>query len=135
MCENKQETNLSQRNQFFSVWVSTEWGEATEQLQLFNFVFCLLSHRIPKEQWWLKLRPLMKILAKYKTSYDVSDAGQLEHVTRVRPKESNTSATIWAAARLPEESFTPDGFTQNSDGYSHNDWSTADWLQINYGRF
>ncbi|MEQ2184720.1 hypothetical protein GOODEAATRI_011037 [Goodea atripinnis] len=39
-------------------------------------------HRIPKEQWWLKLRPLMKILAKYKTSYDVSDAGQLEHVTR-----------------------------------------------------
>ncbi|XP_061569802.1 ATP-dependent 6-phosphofructokinase, platelet type isoform X2 [Cololabis saira] len=34
-------------------------------------------HRIPKEQWWLKLRPLMKILAKYKTSYDVSDSGQL----------------------------------------------------------
>uniref|UniRef100_A0A671N620 6-phosphofructokinase n=1 Tax=Sinocyclocheilus anshuiensis TaxID=1608454 RepID=A0A671N620_9TELE len=26
-------------------------------------------HRIPKEQWWLKLRPLMKILAKYKTSH------------------------------------------------------------------
>ncbi|XP_056375479.1 ATP-dependent 6-phosphofructokinase, platelet type isoform X3 [Hyla sarda] len=38
------------------------------------------KHRIPKEQWWLKLRPLMKILAKYKTSYDISDAGQLEHV-------------------------------------------------------
>ncbi|XP_045386720.1 ATP-dependent 6-phosphofructokinase, platelet type isoform X5 [Lemur catta] len=38
------------------------------------------EHRIPKEQWWLKLRPLMKILAKYKTSYDVSDAGQMEHV-------------------------------------------------------
>uniref|UniRef100_A0A8C4RSA3 ATP-dependent 6-phosphofructokinase n=1 Tax=Erpetoichthys calabaricus TaxID=27687 RepID=A0A8C4RSA3_ERPCA len=37
-------------------------------------------HRIPNEQWWLKLRPLMKILAKYKTSYDVSDSGQLEHV-------------------------------------------------------
>uniref|UniRef100_A0A8D3BQX3 ATP-dependent 6-phosphofructokinase n=1 Tax=Scophthalmus maximus TaxID=52904 RepID=A0A8D3BQX3_SCOMX len=45
-------------------------------------------HRIPKEQWWLKLRPLMKILAKYKTSYDVSDSGQLEHVTRVRPREN-----------------------------------------------
>ncbi|XP_070585273.1 ATP-dependent 6-phosphofructokinase, platelet type isoform X5 [Erythrolamprus reginae] len=41
-------------------------------------------HRIPKEQWWLKMRPLMKILAKYKASYDVSDSGQLEHV--VRPK-------------------------------------------------
>ncbi|XP_054878289.1 ATP-dependent 6-phosphofructokinase, platelet type-like isoform X5 [Poeciliopsis prolifica] len=51
-------------------------------------------HRIPKEQWWLKLRPLMKILAKYKTSYDVSDAGQLEHVTRVRPKENDASAAI-----------------------------------------
>ncbi|XP_028987125.1 ATP-dependent 6-phosphofructokinase, platelet type-like isoform X2 [Betta splendens] len=51
-------------------------------------------HRIPKEQWWLKLRPLMKILAKYKTSYDVSDSGQLEHVTRVRPKDSKTSSAI-----------------------------------------
>uniref|UniRef100_H3CRB8 ATP-dependent 6-phosphofructokinase n=1 Tax=Tetraodon nigroviridis TaxID=99883 RepID=H3CRB8_TETNG len=47
-------------------------------------------HRVPKDQWWLKLRPLMKILAKYKTSYDVSDAGQLEHVTRVRPRDSKT---------------------------------------------
>ena len=50
-------------------------------------LFYPISHRIPKEQWWLKLRPLMKILAKYKTSYDVSDSGQLEHVTRVRPKK------------------------------------------------
>ncbi|XP_046879353.1 ATP-dependent 6-phosphofructokinase, platelet type isoform X1 [Hypomesus transpacificus] len=49
-------------------------------------------HRIPKEQWWLKLRPLMKILAKYKTSYDVSDSGQLEHVVRIRPKDSDVSA-------------------------------------------
>lgn len=45
------------------------------------------KHRIPKEQWWLKLRPLMKILAKYKTSYDISDAGQLEHVHVPIPKE------------------------------------------------
>ncbi|KAK1879361.1 ATP-dependent 6-phosphofructokinase liver type [Dissostichus eleginoides] len=51
-------------------------------------------HRIPKEQWWLKLRPLMKILAKYKTSFDVSDSGQLEPVTRVRPKESKPSENI-----------------------------------------
>uniref|UniRef100_A0A672JV30 ATP-dependent 6-phosphofructokinase n=1 Tax=Salarias fasciatus TaxID=181472 RepID=A0A672JV30_SALFA len=51
-------------------------------------------HRIPKEQWWLKLRPLMKILAKYKTSYDVSDAGQLEHVTRIRPKDTKTTSAI-----------------------------------------
>ncbi|XP_034038273.1 ATP-dependent 6-phosphofructokinase, platelet type-like isoform X2 [Thalassophryne amazonica] len=49
------------------------------------------GHRIPKEQWWLKLRPLMKILAKYKTSYDVSDLGQLEHVTRPQSKENNAS--------------------------------------------
>ncbi|XP_072268736.1 ATP-dependent 6-phosphofructokinase, platelet type isoform X3 [Pyxicephalus adspersus] len=50
------------------------------------------KHRIPKEQWWLKLRPLMKILAKYKTSYDISDAGQLEHVHIRRPKESEAGA-------------------------------------------
>ncbi|KAM8881972.1 ATP-dependent 6-phosphofructokinase, platelet type isoform 8-T8 [Synchiropus picturatus] len=49
-------------------------------------------HRIPQEQWWLKLRPLMKILAKYKTSYDVSDSGQLEHVMRNRPKEDASAA-------------------------------------------
>ncbi|KFR04158.1 6-phosphofructokinase type C, partial [Opisthocomus hoazin] len=49
-------------------------------------------HRIPKEQWWLKLRPLMKILAKYKTSYDVSDSGQLEHVAMRSPKEAETGA-------------------------------------------
>ncbi|XP_062981715.1 ATP-dependent 6-phosphofructokinase, platelet type isoform X1 [Elgaria multicarinata webbii] len=46
------------------------------------------EHRIPKEQWWLKLRPLMKILAKYKTSYDISDSGQLEHVQRPNPNEA-----------------------------------------------
>uniref|UniRef100_A0A4W3H7X0 ATP-dependent 6-phosphofructokinase n=1 Tax=Callorhinchus milii TaxID=7868 RepID=A0A4W3H7X0_CALMI len=45
-----------------------------------------LKHRIPKEQWWVNLRALMKILAKYKISYDVSDAGKLEHVTqRISP--------------------------------------------------
>lgn len=54
----------------------------------------VFSHRIPKEQWWLKLRPLMKILAKYKTSYDVSDSGQLEHVVRNRPKESDASVAM-----------------------------------------
>ncbi|XP_042637889.1 ATP-dependent 6-phosphofructokinase, platelet type [Orycteropus afer afer] len=46
------------------------------------------EHRIPKEQWWLKLRPVMKILAKYKASYDVSDSGQLEHV-HCRPQEES----------------------------------------------
>ncbi|XP_056599276.1 ATP-dependent 6-phosphofructokinase, platelet type isoform X3 [Triplophysa dalaica] len=46
-------------------------------------------HRIPKEQWWLRLRPLMKILAKYKTSYDVSDAGQLEHIVPLRAKDNS----------------------------------------------
>ncbi|KAM9672085.1 ATP-dependent 6-phosphofructokinase, platelet type [Trichechus inunguis] len=45
-------------------------------------------HRIPKEQWWLKLRPVMKILAKYKASYDVSDSGQLEHV-HLHPQEES----------------------------------------------
>ncbi|XP_008833959.1 ATP-dependent 6-phosphofructokinase, platelet type [Nannospalax galili] len=40
------------------------------------------EHRIPKHQWWLKLRPLMKILAKYKASYDVSDSGKLEPLVR-----------------------------------------------------
>lgn len=41
----------------------------------------LHRHRIPREQWWLKLRPLMKILAKYKASLEVSDLGQPEPVS------------------------------------------------------
>ncbi|XP_038654243.1 ATP-dependent 6-phosphofructokinase, platelet type-like isoform X3 [Scyliorhinus canicula] len=52
------------------------------------------QHRIPKEQWWLKLRPLMKILAKYKISYDVSDAGQMEHVDRRLVRDFQNSITI-----------------------------------------
>ncbi|XP_051007406.1 ATP-dependent 6-phosphofructokinase, platelet type isoform X1 [Acomys russatus] len=44
------------------------------------------EHRIPKKQWWLKLRPLMKILAKYKASYDVSDSGQLEPLQHQQPQ-------------------------------------------------
>ncbi|XP_056149539.1 ATP-dependent 6-phosphofructokinase, platelet type-like [Lampris incognitus] len=51
-------------------------------------------HRIPKEQWWLKLRPVMKILAKYKASYDITDSGQLEHVTRVLSREADASSAM-----------------------------------------
>ncbi|XP_051871985.1 ATP-dependent 6-phosphofructokinase, platelet type isoform X2 [Pristis pectinata] len=50
------------------------------------------QHRIPKEQWWLDLRPLMKILAKYKISYDLSNAGQMEHVDRRTHENRNTIA-------------------------------------------
>uniref|UniRef100_A0A8C1XC76 Phosphofructokinase, muscle a n=1 Tax=Cyprinus carpio TaxID=7962 RepID=A0A8C1XC76_CYPCA len=40
------------------------------------------EHRIPKNQWWLKLRPIMKILAKYKISLDTSEHTLMEHVIR-----------------------------------------------------
>ena len=58
-------------------------GWAPPQLSLVS----PLRHRIPKEQWWLKLRPLMKILAKYKVSFEVSDASQLEPVQPRGPEE------------------------------------------------
>ncbi|CAH1772407.1 unnamed protein product [Owenia fusiformis] len=29
------------------------------------------THRIPKDQWWLKLRPLLRILAKHESTYEV----------------------------------------------------------------
>ncbi|KAK2115718.1 hypothetical protein P7K49_006344 [Saguinus oedipus] len=35
------------------------------------------EHRIPKEQWWLKLRPILKILAKYEIDLDTSDHAHL----------------------------------------------------------
>ncbi|NXD00095.1 PFKAM protein, partial [Certhia familiaris] len=40
------------------------------------------EHRIPKEQWWLKLRPILKILAKYNIELDTSETAHLEHLTR-----------------------------------------------------
>ncbi|KAM6226149.1 ATP-dependent 6-phosphofructokinase, muscle type [Porphyrio hochstetteri] len=42
------------------------------------------EHRIPKEQWWLKLRPILKILAKYSIELDTSEKAHLEHITRKR---------------------------------------------------
>ncbi|KAM6294449.1 ATP-dependent 6-phosphofructokinase, muscle type isoform 1-T1 [Aegotheles albertisi] len=40
------------------------------------------EHRIPRDQWWLKLRPILKILAKYNIELDTSERAHLEHVTR-----------------------------------------------------
>ncbi|NXO07948.1 PFKAM protein, partial [Oriolus oriolus] len=40
------------------------------------------EHRIPKEQWWLRLRPILKILAKYNIELDTSETAHLEHLTR-----------------------------------------------------
>ncbi|XP_072847258.2 ATP-dependent 6-phosphofructokinase, muscle type isoform X2 [Pogona vitticeps] len=42
------------------------------------------EHRIPKSQWWLKLRPILKVLAKYKIDLDTSEKAHLEHITRKR---------------------------------------------------
>ncbi|XP_073323865.1 phosphofructokinase, muscle b isoform X2 [Pagrus major] len=42
------------------------------------------EHRIPKTEWWLKLRPILKILAKYKTHLDTSEKAAMEHVIKKR---------------------------------------------------
>ncbi|XP_005291957.2 ATP-dependent 6-phosphofructokinase, muscle type isoform X1 [Chrysemys picta bellii] len=48
------------------------------------------EHRLPKQQWWLKLRPILKILAKYKADLDTSEKAHLEHIThKVVPAEAN----------------------------------------------
>ncbi|KAJ8369948.1 hypothetical protein SKAU_G00099760 [Synaphobranchus kaupii] len=39
------------------------------------------EHRIPKSQWWLSLRPLLKVLAKYKVKIETEHA-HLEHIIR-----------------------------------------------------
>uniref|UniRef100_A0A3Q2C763 Uncharacterized protein n=1 Tax=Cyprinodon variegatus TaxID=28743 RepID=A0A3Q2C763_CYPVA len=43
-----------------------------------------IEHRIPKTQWWLRLRPLLKILAKYKINLDTSERTAMEHVIKKR---------------------------------------------------
>uniref|UniRef100_A0A8C5H5A1 ATP-dependent 6-phosphofructokinase n=1 Tax=Gouania willdenowi TaxID=441366 RepID=A0A8C5H5A1_GOUWI len=42
------------------------------------------EHRIPKSQWWLKIRPIMKILAKYDIKLDTSEHADIEHVIKKR---------------------------------------------------
>ncbi|XP_056610647.1 ATP-dependent 6-phosphofructokinase, liver type [Triplophysa dalaica] len=40
------------------------------------------EHRMPKVQWWINLRLMLKMLAKYQTSFDEYVPGEIEHVTR-----------------------------------------------------
>merc|ERR1711970_168639 len=41
------------------------------------------EHRIPKTQWWLKIRPIMKILAKYNIKME-TEVHEMEHVIKKR---------------------------------------------------
>ncbi|KAM4026278.1 ATP-dependent 6-phosphofructokinase, liver type isoform 2-T2 [Anomaloglossus baeobatrachus] len=40
------------------------------------------EHRMPKEQWWLNLRLMLKMLANYQISLTEYVSGKIEHVTR-----------------------------------------------------
>ncbi|KAM7380641.1 hypothetical protein PAMP_003921 [Pampus punctatissimus] len=40
------------------------------------------EHRMPKVQWWFNLRQMLKMLAKYQTSFCEYVPGEIEHVTR-----------------------------------------------------
>ncbi|XP_037344408.2 ATP-dependent 6-phosphofructokinase, liver type [Pungitius pungitius] len=40
------------------------------------------EHRVPLVHWWINLRPLLKMLAKYQTSFCEYVPGEIEHVTR-----------------------------------------------------
>ncbi|KAM6980155.1 LOW QUALITY PROTEIN: phosphofructokinase, muscle b [Aplochiton taeniatus] len=42
------------------------------------------AHRIPKTAWWLSLRPILKILARYNIALDTSQKATLEHVIKKR---------------------------------------------------
>ncbi|XP_069762261.1 ATP-dependent 6-phosphofructokinase, muscle type-like isoform X2 [Narcine bancroftii] len=50
-----------------------------------------LEHRLPRDQWWLRLRPILKVLAKYKVSVDISEQATLEHV---RPQSGSAPADL-----------------------------------------
>jgi len=42
------------------------------------------DHRIPTSQWWLKIRPIMKILAKYDIKLDTTERTEMERVIKKR---------------------------------------------------
>lgn len=47
-----------------------------------QLLICLRRHRMPREQWWLNLRLMLKMLAHYRISMADYVSGELEHVTR-----------------------------------------------------
>uniref|UniRef100_A0A8D3DTN3 Phosphofructokinase, muscle b n=1 Tax=Scophthalmus maximus TaxID=52904 RepID=A0A8D3DTN3_SCOMX len=52
------------------------------------------EHRIPKIQWWLKLRPILKILAKYKINLDISEKTEIEHIIKKRGSTLSLKSSI-----------------------------------------
>ncbi|KAF3694945.1 ATP-dependent 6-phosphofructokinase, liver type [Channa argus] len=40
------------------------------------------EHRMPTSQWWFDLRPMLKMLARYQTSFCEYVPGEIKHVTR-----------------------------------------------------
>ena len=51
-------------------------------MDLFLFCCFLYRNRIPLDQWWLKLRPLLRILAKHTVEAYSTDV-ELAHVSEV----------------------------------------------------
>jgi len=49
-------------------YIESLWSQ---QLQLHTMCNC--RHRIPLDSWWLKLRPLLRIMAKHETTYLAED--------------------------------------------------------------
>uniref|UniRef100_A0A8C0TR96 Uncharacterized protein n=2 Tax=Canis lupus familiaris TaxID=9615 RepID=A0A8C0TR96_CANLF len=52
------------------------------------------DHHIPKEQWRLKLRPILKILAKYEIDLDTTEHAHLEHISRKRSGETSIQPSL-----------------------------------------
>lgn len=59
------------------VKIATGWS--------YNF----FRQRLPKEQWWLKLRPLLRILAKHDSAYE-------EEGLYMTVEDRNTLDTMWS---------------------------------------
>lgn len=63
---------IRQRSQFTPMEELKEWAD--------------FEHRIPKENWWLKLRPLLRILAKHDSVYEVE--GIAEDISEMDENET-----------------------------------------------
>ncbi|KAJ8410070.1 hypothetical protein AAFF_G00211110 [Aldrovandia affinis] len=52
-----------------------QFSPVTELKEVTDF-----KHRMPKEEWWLNLRLMLKMLAKYQTNFNEYVTGEVEHV-------------------------------------------------------
>ncbi len=79
----------------------------------YNDIYLIFSHRLPKEQWWMKLRPLMRILAKHETVY-VSEVVNKDEEDEEGEYQSSNITGEESSELAPPQTSSPNNVEKNN---------------------